>query len=131
MSRGGKREKAGRPSSWASGCKFEDTKLIRVPAAIADRLLEIAHRLDANEFFELETKLSVKLETETKSERVSSVSANWVQRPDSKERPPCPVCGSARLKSKGIRGDKQRYVCQTCGKNLSVTLPPSVLDSVT
>ncbi len=128
MSRGGKREKAGRPSSWASGCKFEDTKLIRVPAAIADKLLEFAHKLDAGEQIEIGTKSNRELETETKSKRVSPVSTNWVQRPDSKERPPCPACGSTRLKSKGIRGDKQRYVCQNCGKNLSVPLPSGLLD---
>lgn len=122
MSRGGKREKAGRPSSWASGCKFEDTKLIRVPVAIADRLLEIAHKLDANENLEIVTKLNWELETETKSKRINSVSAHLAQKHDSRERPPCSACGSTRLKSKGIRGDKQRYVCQDCGKNLSVPL---------
>lgn len=54
--RGGRRDKAGRPSTWASGCKFEDTKLIRVPVAIADRTLEIAHKLDAGEASDLVTK---------------------------------------------------------------------------
>jgi hypothetical protein len=49
MARGGYREKAGRKSGWVSGCKFEDTKLIRVPVTIADRLLEIAHKLDSGE----------------------------------------------------------------------------------
>lgn len=49
MARGGKREKAGRKSTWASGCKFEDTKLIRVPAAIADHVLAIAHQIDAGQ----------------------------------------------------------------------------------
>jgi hypothetical protein len=56
MSRGGHREKAGRPSTWKSGCKFSETKLIRVPAAIADQLLEIAHKLDAGETLDLVTK---------------------------------------------------------------------------
>ena len=45
MTRGGYREKAGRKSTWVSGCKFEETKLIRVPIAISDRVLEIAHKL--------------------------------------------------------------------------------------
>ncbi len=47
MPRGGIRPGAGRPSSWASGCGREDTKLIRVPVALVDQLLEIAHVLDA------------------------------------------------------------------------------------
>lgn len=47
MPRGGKRSGAGRRSSWASGCGREDTKLIRVPTALADRLVEIAHLLDS------------------------------------------------------------------------------------
>lgn len=55
MPRGGYREKAGRPSTWKSGCKFSETKLIRVPVAIADQLLEIAHRLDASESLDLVT----------------------------------------------------------------------------
>jgi hypothetical protein len=56
MPRGGHREKAGRPSTWKSGCKFSETKLIRVPAAIADQLLEIAHKLDSDETLDLVTK---------------------------------------------------------------------------
>lgn len=56
MTRGGYREKAGRKSTWVSGCKFEDTKLIRVPSAIADRLLEIAHNLDSGELIDSDTK---------------------------------------------------------------------------
>jgi len=56
MPRGGERKGAGRKSTWVSGCKFEDTKLIRVPKAIADVLLKLAHRLDAGEDLELETK---------------------------------------------------------------------------
>lgn len=56
MPRGGHREKAGRPSTWKSGCKFSETKLIRVPTAIADQLLEIAHKLDSGETLDLVTK---------------------------------------------------------------------------
>lgn len=55
MPRGGYREKAGRPSTWKSGCKFSETKLIRVPTAIADQLLEIAHKLDSGESLDLVT----------------------------------------------------------------------------
>lgn len=56
MSRGGKRKGAGRRSTWKSGCKFEDTKLIRVPTAIASEVMEIAHRLDSGESLDLVTK---------------------------------------------------------------------------
>lgn len=40
--RGGARDGAGRPTGWHLG----DTKTIRVPRKIADRLLEIARQLD-------------------------------------------------------------------------------------
>lgn len=46
MSRGGARKGAGKKTSWRSGCNFEQTKLIRVPIAISNQLLEIAHWLD-------------------------------------------------------------------------------------
>ncbi|HCF28434.1 MAG TPA: hypothetical protein DEV81_14805 [Cyanobacteria bacterium UBA11049] len=53
MARGGKRERAGRPTSWTSGVKFEETVLIRVPRLLKEKLLEIAHRLDAGESVDL------------------------------------------------------------------------------
>lgn len=56
MPRGGHREKAGRKSTWKSGCRYEDTKLIRVPTSISDELLKIAHKLDAGESLDSETK---------------------------------------------------------------------------
>jgi hypothetical protein len=56
MPRGGHRKKSGRPSTWQSGCKFSETKLIRVPTAIAGQLLEIAHKLDSGETLDLVTK---------------------------------------------------------------------------
>ena len=65
MPRGGRREKAGRKSSWVSGCKFEDTKLIRVPATIAGELLEIAHKLDSGEIIDLETKSNNEIVTKS------------------------------------------------------------------
>lgn len=65
MPRGGRREKAGRKSTWTSGCRFEDTKLIRVPAAIASELLEIAHKLDSGEAIDLETKSNNKIVTKS------------------------------------------------------------------
>lgn len=65
MPRGGRREKAGRKSTWMSGCKFEDTKSIRVPAAIASELLEIAHKLDSGEVIESETKSNIEIVTKS------------------------------------------------------------------
>lgn len=56
MARGGKRQNAGRKTSWISGCRFEDTKLIRVPKVLSDKLLEFAHRLDQSDNYELVTK---------------------------------------------------------------------------
>ena len=63
MARGGQRDGAGRKSTWLSGCKFEQTKLIRVPSAIADKVLEIAHKLDSGETIDLETKSLNEIET--------------------------------------------------------------------
>ncbi|MBV8802933.1 MAG: hypothetical protein JO131_08245 [Gammaproteobacteria bacterium] len=53
MPRGGKREKAGRKTSWISGVTFEETVVVRVPKNISKQLLEIAHRLDAGEEIDL------------------------------------------------------------------------------
>ena len=44
---GGAREGSGRRSTWASGAKKEDSKLIRVPGYIADEVLKAAHHIDA------------------------------------------------------------------------------------
>ncbi|GEM_PF-2739578 len=52
MVRGGKRERAGCKTTWESGVKFEETSPIRVPVYIKDKVLEIAHRLDAGELLE-------------------------------------------------------------------------------
>lgn len=51
MPRGGKRDGAGRPSVWL----HKETKLIRVPIAISDQLMDIAHKLDRGEVLEFET----------------------------------------------------------------------------
>jgi hypothetical protein len=56
MPRGGVRKGAGKKTSWKSGCKFQETKLIRVPVAISSRLLEIAHWLDEGGEIEKVTK---------------------------------------------------------------------------
>ncbi len=53
MPRGGKRERAGRKTTWDSGVKFEETSLIRVPNYIKNQLLEIAHKLDAGQNIDL------------------------------------------------------------------------------
>ena len=44
---GGRREGAGRKSGWASKSKKEDSKLVRVPSYIADKVLKAAHYIDA------------------------------------------------------------------------------------
>lgn len=49
MARGGKRERAGRKTTWESGVKFEETSPVRVPNYIKDKVLEVAHKLDAGE----------------------------------------------------------------------------------
>jgi hypothetical protein len=79
MAQGGKRTGAGRKSTWQSGCQFIETKLIRVPTAIAEKILEIAHRLDAGEQFDLVTNLTdvIVVATET-------VSVTEVKKPDQK-----------------------------------------------
>ena len=52
MPRGGKRKGAGRNSSW----KNSQTCVIRVPEVLSERLMEIAHKLDAGEVLENETE---------------------------------------------------------------------------
>lgn len=59
MSRGGYRAKAGRKTTWISGCKFEDTKIIRIPKMISNKVLEIAHKLDAGDIIDLDTKINI------------------------------------------------------------------------
>lgn len=56
MTRGGKRDGSGRKSTWASGCTFQETKVIRVPAYISDEVLEFAKKLDKQKTIGLETK---------------------------------------------------------------------------
>ena len=55
MPRGGRRENAGKKSTWESGRSVTETKLIRVPTEFAEQLLELAHRLDAGESIETVT----------------------------------------------------------------------------
>lgn len=56
MPRGGRRENAGKKSTWESGRSFAETKVIRVPVEFAEQLLELAHRIDAGEFNETVTQ---------------------------------------------------------------------------
>ena len=49
MPRGGRREGAGRKTQWESGCTFAETVVIRVPGALKNEILDLAHRLDAGE----------------------------------------------------------------------------------
>ena len=56
MPRGGRRKGAGRKTQWESGCSFAETTVVRVPKVLKNELLEIAHRLDAGEEIDLDTK---------------------------------------------------------------------------
>jgi DNA primase len=67
MSRGGKRDNAGRKSGWVN----LETKLIRVPVAIESQLMAIAKKLDQGEVIDLETK-SIEIESVTES-KIDSV----------------------------------------------------------
>jgi len=66
MPRGGKREGAGRKTTWASGRSIEDTTVIRVPKEFASKLLEIAHKLDAGENIDFVTNSNYDTVTQSK-----------------------------------------------------------------
>jgi len=71
MSRGGKRDNAGRKSGWAN----LETKLIRIPVAIEADLMAIAKKLDQRESVEIETKsnqIEIELVTESKLDSVTN-----------------------------------------------------------
>ncbi|HEY9599036.1 MAG TPA: hypothetical protein V6D33_15330 [Cyanophyceae cyanobacterium] len=69
MSRGGKRDNAGRKSGWINA----ETKLIRVPVAIESQLMAIAKKLDRGEIIDLETKsIETELVTEFKVDSVTN-----------------------------------------------------------
>jgi hypothetical protein len=72
MAHGGKRERSGCKSTWQSGCKSTETKLIRVPILIAEQVLEIAHRLDAGETIDFVTNSTDAIATSTT--QIASVS---------------------------------------------------------
>lgn len=79
--RGGAREKAGRKSSWVSGCRQEETKLIRVPEKLAKELNEIAHKLDAGEIIDLDTK-SIREENESLRQEIDLLKQQLSQSSD-------------------------------------------------
>lgn len=74
MSRGGSRPNSGRKSLW----KNTPTQTIRVPAALAEQLLEIAHELDEDEIsgsvpesnFENVSKSKSSIDSDTEPEKV-------------------------------------------------------------
>ena len=67
MSRGGKRDNAGRKSGWVN----LETKLIRVPVAIESQLMAIAKKLDQGEIIDLETISLIESVTESKLDSVT------------------------------------------------------------
>ncbi|MGK7895464.1 MAG: hypothetical protein AB4372_18055 [Xenococcus sp. (in: cyanobacteria)] len=81
MPRGGKREGAGRKTQWVSGCTFSETTVIRVPITLKNKLLEIAHRLDAGEEIDLVTKSIIEENQYLKDEVITLKS----QLPDSQQ----------------------------------------------
>lgn len=116
MSRGGKRQNAGRKTSWVSGCRFEDTKVIRVPEIIADQVLKYAHQLDAMSVSKevLSPKMDV-LEKVTNSKREAPVQLDLLCQSSSVDiyslnqallSDRLGISASQIRKSKGKRGDK-------------------------
>lgn len=62
MPRGGyhaNAERWGRKSAWLND---SDTKTIRVPEALAQHILDYAHRLDSGEFIDIDTKAKTEIE---------------------------------------------------------------------
>jgi predicted nucleic acid-binding Zn-ribbon protein len=70
--RGGIRQGAGRKTTWVSGCTQAETKVIRVPKKFEKELLEIAHKLDAGEVIELDTK-SIQEENRSLREEIDAL----------------------------------------------------------
>lgn len=82
MPRGGKRDKAGRKSSWSSGVKFEDTSLVRIPSYLKGEVLKLAHKLDAGDCIDLsqmQSQISMledenaRLKQELQENRINSI----------------------------------------------------------
>jgi len=64
MRKGGRREGAGRLSTWASGAGREDTKPVRIPKNLIKPIVEIAHWLDAGEISIDEIRLLIQCKGE-------------------------------------------------------------------
>ena len=121
MPRGGARKNAGRKSLWTSGCAFKDTQTIRVPKAIAPKVLEYARKLDREKFLEIETNTKVvskKVKTELP---MATENAELFSVDDFDGAPPVPPGGGMTRDSLGKRlgvtavtvrrtGDKKRHV---------------------
>jgi len=117
MSRGGKRDNAGRKSGWVN----LETKLIRVPVAIEADLMAIAKKLDQRETFDLETKSNeIELVTESKLDSVTNSIKEIVDRYRKES--------DAKSLTKTTRWDAARKLL----KELELVLyGESILDSVT
>jgi hypothetical protein len=135
MAQGGKRTGAGRKSTWHSGCKFTETKLVRVPSAIAQQVLEIAHRLDAGETIDFDAQsghLSTDLVTHSLEVRVAASAPTasvgdvielsdygWIQPPGAKKEH-CflkgkSLCGTWSYKGSSLHDRPNDYSsCRDC-----------------
>lgn len=117
MAQGGKRTGAGRKSTWQSGCPFTETKLIRVPIAIADKVLEIAHKLDAGEQVDFVTNSTNAIVGATETVSVSEVKKpvqnfielskyGWIQ-PQGAIKEHCFLKGKSLCRKWSYRGSSQ------------------------
>lgn len=73
---GGKRTGAGRKSSWASGCSKDETKSIRIPKRIADKIISFAHIEDLAEStksFDITSLPTVLLDNKDRLPNVSAI----------------------------------------------------------
>ena len=80
MPRGGARKGAGKKNTWNSGSKFNETKVIRIPIKIADKVLKLAHDLDSGLDYELETK-SLKQENKRLKDELTSIGDDQLKLP--------------------------------------------------
>ena len=73
---GGKRTGAGRKSGWASGCSKDETKSVRIPKKIADKIISFAHIEDLAEStksFDITSLPSVLLENKDRLPDASAI----------------------------------------------------------
>lgn len=110
MTRGGKREGAGRRSAW----NYPKTTLIRVPEVFVDRVLAFARELDNSE--EPSTGSDVApAEVNSSTHQLSLLG---------EETTPsvlCPKCSSAEVWKEGkLKTPRRRYKCQVCSHIFSL-----------